>query len=320
MPMKKEFSFLSADGSTQVYAVAWIPDAKPHAVLQLIHGLDEHVGRYAPFAEFMAEHGYVVVGNDHLGHGRTAAAEEDFGFFAEKGGWDLVLSDIHALREQTGKEWPDLPYFMLGHSMGSFLLRSYIIRWPGDIFGAVISGTGQMARPVVAAGRALARTEIRLHGPKVRSMKLYNLSFGAYNKRFQPIRTERDWLTRDTEIVDANIADPFCGHVFTASLFRDMLGGIAYNRKPKNLRRMDRHLRVLFIAGDSDPVGDFGRGVTASYNSFVKTGMRHVRMRLFKDCRHEVLNELNRGEIWGFVLGWAEHRMEKKFGVREELR
>ena len=306
MSVFQDDSFISCDGKTEIHVRRCLPEGTPRGVVQLAHGIAEHIGRYDGFAQFLAEQGFVVVGNDHLGHGLSVRDPEDLGFLAETGGWNLVVGDMRRLYEETHDDFPDLPYFLLGHSMGSFLARSYIIRHRDGLRGCILSGTAQQPAAVVAAGRTLGNREIRRHGARYRSEFLNGMAFGSYLKRIKNPRTPSDWLSRDNAVVDRFVADPLCGFIPTAELFTDMMGGIAYNQRHDNLLRMNRALPVYFFAGDRDPVGAYGKGVVAAYRSFLGAGMRNVTMKLYSGGRHEMLNELNRDEVYADVLNWLQ--------------
>lgn len=309
MPIFRDDSFLSSNGRTQIHVRRCTPDGSPRAVIQIAHGIAEHVERYDDFAWFLACNGFAVFANDHLGHGLSITDESELGFFAQNGGWELVTGDMRLLHEQIKEEYPGLPCFLFGHSMGSFLTRTYIIRYRGGLDGAVICGTGQQPRALVSAGTLLSQFEINRNGAKYRSQRLNDLAFGAYNRAFAPLRTSHDWLTRDEKIVDAYLADPLCGFIPTAGLFRDMMGGIAFIESARNISRMDKSLPVFFVSGDCDPVGDFGRGVQRAYRSFLECGMQDVTLKLYHNCRHELLNELNRREVFADILNWLGGRI-----------
>ena len=309
MPSFTDSSFLSANGKSMIRVRRCTPDDTPRAVIQLTHGIAEHVERYDAFAAFLAAHGFLVVANDHLGHGKSAASDEELGFFSPVRGWDMAVSDMRTLYVATQAEFPALPYFLLGHSMGSFLVRSYLCKYPGGLAGAIISGTGQQPGLILTAGKAAGKLEIRRHGPQYRSAFLNNLAFGSYNKRCKPQRTEYDWLSRDEAVVDAYVADPLCGFIPSAGLLTDMLGGIQYMETPANVRNMDKAMPVLFFAGEADPVGDYGKGVKKAYASFLAAGMEDVTLKLYPDCRHECLNELNKDEVYADVLAWLESKL-----------
>ena len=267
------------------------------------------MGRYAPFARFLAEHGFAVLGHDHLGHGRTAAGPEEYGWFGEKDGWRHVVKDVRALRELAGAEHPGVPYFLMGHSMGSFVVRGYLMFWPGTVDGAILSGTGQEPPLTVAAGRALSALLIRLKGSRARSGLMDSLSVGRYNGQFKPARTSADWISRDTAVVDAYCADPLCRFLPTVGMYHDMMVGLQLLAKPANLRRMDPDTPVYFFSGDRDPVGANGAGVKKVAGWFKDAGVRDLTVKLYPEGRHEMLNETNRQEVWDDVLSWLEKHL-----------
>lgn len=306
----REFTYPSSDGVHQVHAAEWLPESgSPKAVLQLVHGISEYILRYAPFAEYMASHGFAVVGSDHLGHGGTASGPEEYGFLAERDGWNHLADDVRRLRELTGERYPGLPYFLLGHSMGSFVARTYLIKWPGTLTGCILSGTGQEPPALVALGKTLAGFFCRIHGPNSRSDLITNLSTGAYNKKFAPTRTGADWISRDTAVVDAYVADPLCSFVPTVGMFRDMMGGLQFIADKENLARMDKNTPIWFMSGEKDPVGGMGEGVRKVLGFFQAAGVKDVTMTLYPDGRHEMLNELNRAQVYEDARAWLEGHM-----------
>lgn len=304
------FTFPSSDGVHDCYACQWLPEeGSPKAVVQLVHGISEYVGRYDHFARFLADHGFVVCGEDHLGHGRTAAGDNSFGFVAGQGGWDRMAEDVHTLRQRMGEQYPGIPYIIMGHSMGSFLTRTYLCRWPGTIDGAILSGTGQEAAPIVAAGKALASLIAGIKGATARSPMVHSMALGAYNKQFAPNRTPSDWISRDEAVVDAYRADEYCAHMPSVGLYRDMLGGLQYIASPQNLSRMDPDTPVYIFSGDKDPVGANGRTVKTVYGYFEKQGTKDLSMKLYAGGRHEMLNEINKEEVYADVLNWLERHI-----------
>ena len=302
---ENEYVFPSADHKTPIHVREWAPDCDINGVVQIAHGVAEYIDRYDRFARFLASKGFVVVGNDHLGHGKSVATPDDLGFFTEKDGWMTVVADMEQLRALTAKKWPDAPYFLFGHSMGSFLARTYIIRYPdAPLRGVILSGTGQNPPAVVVAGKLLCDFEIARHGPRYHSEMIGKMAFGTYNKNFEPHRTEYDWLSRDTENVDKYVADPLCGFLCSVGLYRDMMGGLGYIANPLNLAKMNKDLPVYFMSGDKDPVGAEGAGVARAYGSFIRAGMKDVYYKFYPDGRHEMLNELNRDEVMNDIAAW----------------
>ncbi len=299
-------SFPSSDGVHTVHAVEWTPAGPPRAVVQLVHGISEHMGRYDHFARYLTGHGFAVCGHDHLGHGHTAAGPEEYGFLGKENGWDHLARDVRALSEAERTRFPEVPWFLMGHSMGSFVARTCLIRWPELADGCILSGTGQERIPLVAFGKAVSSLLCALRGPNTRSSLVTSLSLGAYNRQFRPNRTDNDWISRDEGVVDAYCADPLCQFVPTVGMFRDMMGGLQFIGRPANLTRMDPEIPVLFFSGDHDPVGNNGSGVKRVAALFRAAGVRDVTLRLYPGGRHEMLNECNREEVYADVLAWLE--------------
>jgi len=310
MPAFTDFSFLSSNGKTNIHVRRCDPDTSPKGIVQIAHGIAEHINRYDDFAAFLANNGFVVYGNDHLGHGQSINDESELGFFAETGGWEMAVEDMRKLHDIAAAEHPGLPFFLFGHSMGSFLARTYIIYFRSGLDGVILSGTGQQPKALVMGGKLMGKLEMNKKGPKYKSQMLNNLAFGKYNDGFETTRTISDWLSRDEEQVDKYIEDPLCGYVPTASLFHDMMCGIDFISKARNVERMKKDLPVYFMSGDADPVGENGKGVVRAYKSFLAAGMKDVAMKLYHEGRHEMLNELNREEVYKDILNWLEGEME----------
>ena len=307
--MKQDFYYLSKDGRTQIHASEWIPAGKPRAILQICHGMVEYIGRYAEFARFLADAGFYVTGNDHLGHGESVTSDEMHGFFHKEHGNEYVIGDIHTLRQTTEKKYSGVPYFMLGHSMGAFLLQQYIEMYGAGLKGAIIMGTGSQPPMVLKAGRLLCRTLAAFKGQMYRSTMVNNTAFGSYNKRFEPARTTHDWLTKDENIVDQYLADPWCTFMFTVNAYYHMFGGIEYLQKKEHIAQIPRELPLLVVSGAEDPVGDFGKGVQKAYESYKAAGIRDLSLKLYPGDRHEILNELDRQQVYQDLLDWMATRI-----------
>ena len=310
MAQYQDFTYPSSDGIHAVHAREWVPQGQPRGVVQIVHGVSEHVGRYDHVAQFLRDRGLVVCGEDHLGHGLTAR-EGEFGYFAPKGGWNLLVRDIRRLRELEGEKYPGVPYVMLGHSMGSFLTRTYLIDYPGTLDGAVLSGTGQEQGALVAWGKGVAGLLCALRGPRYVSELIYGMSMGGYSRPFRRCTDTTSWLSRDREMVEDNRRDPLCSFRPTVSMFRDMLGGIQYIGRPANLARMDKETPIYFFSGDRDPVGSMGKGVRKVEGLFRAAGCRDVTVKLYPGGRHEMLNETNRRQVMEELLAWLEEKVLK---------
>ena len=308
---ESEYFFTSSEGKTPIHVRVWEPDCDLNGVVQLAHGINEYIGRYEPFARQLASKGFAVVGSDHLGHGQSVLSEDRLGYFADSDGWYHVVDDVEELRRRTHEKYPELPYFVFGHSMGSFVVRTWLIRHPQSrVDGVILCGTGQPPAPIVAGGRLACDADMLKNGPMHRSEAIYNLAFGAYNKRIEPLRTQYDWLTRDEAVVDKYAADPLCTFIPTSSLMRDMMFGLGIIGSASALRRMRQDVPVLFISGEADPVGGYGMQVARVYASFVKAGLADVAYKFYPEARHELLNEINRGEVYQDILDWLFKKLD----------
>ena len=276
----------------------WKPEGEPKAVIQLVHGMAEHIDRYDETARALCDAGFAVVGHTHLGHGPSAKL---LGYFADENGWQHLIDDVHLLRQRTEKHLPGVPYILLGHSMGSFVVRCYLMQYADGLSGAVLSGTGYFPKPIVMAGLGLANLVCLLGGEKKPSKLINNVAFGANNKAFKNARTPFDWLSRVDAEVDKYAADPYCGFLFTGSGYRDMFRGL--NRLTQ-ISNMPKELPVLFFSGDKDPVGS-GDGVNKVANEFRRAGLSKVDVKLYPDGRHEMFNESNRQEVWQDLIAWV---------------
>lgn len=301
--MKQEFYFLSKDGLTQIHAVEWIPEGEVKAVLQICHGMVEHIERYHDFAEFLSRRGIYVVGHDHLGHGKSVVNDEKLGYFGAPDGNAYVIGDIHTLRLQTEKKYPHVPYFMLGHSMGSFLLRQYLGLYSAGLAGAVIMGTGEQPSPVLAAGKLVCKIIGGVKGWNYRSKFVNSLAVGGYEKKLGAA-----WLSKNPENVKKYGEDPLCGFVFTVNAYYHMFSGMAKMNQYEKEGKALRNLPIFFVAGKEDPVGNDGKGVENVYQRYVAAGYQDVEMKLYAENRHEILNELDRDVVFEDILAWLELR------------
>ena len=300
----REFT-LDPEKSLTLTCREYRPEGDPVGILQVIHGLGEHQGRYVSFARFLAENGFAVYTSDLPGHGPAAAETGSLGRFP-RGGWLQAAEGQHALLERAKELWPGKPVFLFGHSMGSFLARSCLILWPGGLQGCILCGTGHLARPLVAAGSAAAEVTAKLRGGDNVSEFLRKMAFGSYNQRIPEAASPNAWICRDEAVVAAYDADPLCGLTPSSGLIREMMRGIRLITDPAKQKRMDPELPVLFISGEEDPVGEYGAGVRRALESFRKAGMKRAELRLYPGDRHELINELDRDAVWGDILAWLK--------------
>ena len=298
----EKFTFSSTAGPA-LDARLWRPAGAPRAVVQLVHGMAEHIDRYDPVARRLNRAGLAVVGHTHLGHGPRARRQ---GYFADHDGWQHLIDDAHRLRGIAQEQFPGLPYLMLGHSMGSFVTRCYLQEHGEGLAGAVLSGTGHFDGKTVTAALAAANLVCLFGGARKPSALIDRLAFGGYNKPFAPNRTDFDWLSRADAEVDKYVADPCCGFLFTGSGYRELFRGLKRLTDLDALKRMPKELPLLLISGDSDPVGGMGRGVEQVARDMRDAGMKHVEVRLYPGGRHEILNETNRDEVVRDVIIFVE--------------
>ena len=295
-------------GAGKIHACRWMPEGEPKAVLQIVHGIAEFVERYDNFANYLTKRGYVVVAEDHMGHGQSINGDGIQGYF--HGGWFTAVEDTVQLMNDTKKEYPNVPYILFGHSMGSFMVRTILCKYSDScITAAVICGTGWQPAFAMPAVIKLVEAVCKKTGETKPNETLQNLIFGSYNGKVEHPRTTYDWLTRDAKIVDAYIAHPLCGFTASAGLLRDMMKGISFIEQSVNLNAMRKDLPVFFIAGGDDPVGSYGKGVQKAVNAFRKAGMTDVSVRLYPLCRHEILNEINKEEVYEDVAQWIESKV-----------
>ena len=301
--MKQEFYYLSQDGVTQIHAVTWVPEEKVKAVLQICHGMVEYIERYDEFARFMSKHGVYVVGHDHLGHGKSVVNADKYGYFGKPDGNDYVIGDIHKLRLQTTEKYPDVPYFMLGHSMGSFLLRQYLGLYAEGLAGAIVMGTGEQPSIVLGAGKLVCKMVAAIKGWNYRSKFVNNLAVGGYEKKLGAA-----WLSKNPENVQKYAADPLCGFVFTVNAYYHMFSGMEKMNRQEKEERTLKSLPIFFVAGREDLVGNCGKGVENVYRKYVAAGYKDVEMKLYAEDRHEILNEADRETVFEDILSWLESR------------
>lgn len=307
--MGEDFWYAS-QGMGKIHGHRWLPQGEPKAVLQIVHGIAEFVERYDEFARYLTGLGYVVVAEDHMGHGQSINGGGIRGYF--HGGWFTAVEDTYRLLQDTKAQYPNIPYVLFSHSMGSFMARTILCRYPDSgISAAIICGTGW--QPAFALP-ALCKTMelVCSRGDETKpNQTLQNLVFGSYNRKVEHPRTPYDWLSRDADIVDAYIAHPLCGFTASAGLLRDLVQGIHFVEQPNHLAAMRKNLPVFFIAGGDDPVGNYGKGVQKTAEAFRKAGLTDVSVRIYPLCRHEILNEINRQEIFEDISQWLDAKITR---------
>jgi alpha-beta hydrolase superfamily lysophospholipase len=270
--------------------------------------MNEYIGRYSDFAEFLCTRGYVVCGHDHIGHGHTAPSDADLGHIPRRGGGDILVEDLHAATTIIKEKYPGLPVFLLGHSMGSFVARLYLSKYGSELAGAILSGTGRCDQPT-GLGKLLCRVIGLFRGGRARSKLIYTLAFGSYLERIGKDAPKFAWLSRDTEVVEKYSNDKYCSSfIFTADGFYtlfDMLGRVS---EQKRAQTVPRTTPVLIISGTEDPVGGYGQGPKEVYRRLFAAGHHDLTLSLYPGMRHEVLNEIGREKVYSDILEWLNKR------------
>ena len=292
----------SKDGKNTIHACVWKPEGEAKGVVQIIHGMCEYAERYAPFAEFLNDNGYIVCAEDHLGHGKSVKTEDDLGYFNDAKDYSVVVEDIHELKNRVQSDTVGLRWFVLGHSMGSFFCRKYISLYGKEFKGAVIMGSGFKSKVTLNTALFAVKLNALFCGWRNRSKTIKKLAFGSYNKKFKPARTGNDWLSKNTVNVDEYEKDALCGFDFTNNGYYVLFSVIKQACSKKVINSVPKDLPVYFVAGEKDPVGDYGKGIVKACNKFHKAGIKNVSITLYDDCRHEILNDDCKEQVQSDIL------------------
>ncbi len=309
--LTKDYSFPSVSGLCDIYAqsAAPIDYGSIKGVVQISHGMAEYSNRYSRFALELCKAGYAVFISDHVGHGSSVENKEMLGFFGEENGEETFIDDLKALTDIAKSEYPNLPFFMLGHGMGSLIARKYTAKYGYLLDGVIYSGTSG-ENPALGVGILLANTMIKQNGPMHRSEVLDTIAFGSYNRKTQK-RTECDWATRDEAEVDKFIADELCGYKYTVSGMKVLFTTLKQVTTRRWYNTIPLSMPIFLISGSKDPVGDYGKGVKEVYKNLKKTGHKNVSMKLYEEARHEILNEINRDEVYKDIIEWLDKNVDK---------
>ncbi len=314
MTETQEYRFDSADGVSKIHCVKWLPEQEPVAVLQLVHGMVEYIERYTEFAEFMTKQGFVVVGHDHIAHGDSVSSEEEWGIVHVKHPSDVMVEDICTHYEMTKKAYADIPYFILGHSMGSYMLRKALCKKAKEmdgLTGAVIMGTGTEPDATISAGLAVINLLSFFKSDKYRSTLVRDMTYGGPYKQYDCTGATPDnsWLSKNVESVKKYYKDPKCTFTFSLGAYRGLVESTQYDNKRKNIAKMKKDLPILFASGAADPVGNMGKGVQQAYDKFKEAGMQDLSIKLYENDRHEILNELDRDKVYQDMYDWMKSKM-----------
>lgn len=289
----------------RIFSRCWMGETVK-AVVEIAHGMSEHSGRYEDFAVFLAKNGFAVYMNDHAGHGMSSQPQ---GYFADENGWAYVVEDLKALQDEAKKRFEGLPLFLMGHSMGSFLSRSFLARFGQGLSGCILCGT-MGKNPGVGLGKALASLQCRIMGPRAKGNLINRLSMGGYNRGIKHPVNVFAWLSANEENCRAYAADRMCGFEFTAAGYRDLFTGLLEISTPQWARQVPKEVPVYLLAGDRDPVGNYGKGPVQVADALKDAGVKDVQIKLYPGMRHEILNETGKEEVWKDILAWLNEHID----------
>ena len=298
----------SKDGIHKLNVVIWKPqdNNKIKAVLQISHGMIEFIERYDEFATYLVQNGYAVVGHDHLGHGSTVSNQEKWGYFVEKEASKTVVEDVYRVTCKAKETFPGTKLILLGHSMGSFIARRYLMTYGKELAAAIIMGTGSQPKLTLFAGKLVIKIWKLIYGDKHRSKFIEKVMFGTYNKRFSDNSMGKEWLTKDEEIRKWYCNEPGCSFLFTLNGYQMILETLGFIQRQTNIDKIPKNLPIYIVAGKDDPVGNYGKGVEHVYNVYKRTGIKDISIRLFENDRHEILNETDRLMVYKDILTWLD--------------
>lgn len=311
MVKKEEFYFPSVAAPVQIHGISWCAEGEIKGVVQLVHGMVEFIDRYHEFACFLAQRGFYVVGHDHIGHGKSICSEDDWGYFAKENGPDKVLADMLALTHRTKELYPTVPYYILGHSMGSFFVRKYAYLYGELVDGVIVMGTGNQRKCLLKGGKAISKVMGVLFGERHRSKLLATIMFGSYNRRIPNVRTSCDWLSKDEFIVDKYMKNPANRFLFTVNGIQGLVSTIDDVASKKNVKQTRKDLPLLLVSGQDDPVGEYGKAVKRVEQLYKSVGLTNVTLKLFLNDRHEILNETDRQEVYEYLYHWILTQMSR---------
>ncbi|MCF0131210.1 MAG: lysophospholipase [Pseudobutyrivibrio sp.] len=311
------YTFLSADNYSTIHCHRWIPDCEPVAVLQLVHGMVEYIERYEEFARFLNSKGYVVAGHDHIGHGHTAKNDDELGIMRGQHPSDIMVDDIYSHYELLEQEYPEIPHFILGHSMGSYMTRKFLSVKSDKLSrlsGAVIMGTGTEADSAINAGLAVIAVLSFFKGKDYRSTLVRDMTYSAPYKKYDCMGKDysNSWLSKNVENVEKYYNDKYCTFTFSLNAYKGLVECTKFCNKTENIARIRKDMPLFVVSGQDDPVGGCGVGTTAAADKFKAAGVEDVTLKLYPDDRHEILNELDRQTVYNDIFNWLEAKRHSK--------
>jgi len=307
--MKKDFFVIKASNDLDLHCLHWQPDGPSIGVVQIVHGMAEHVDRFHGFAEFLTGHGYAVIGHDHPGHGKSVSGK--LGLVQSDDSFHLLVDSTHRVYNTIENTYPNLPVFIFGHSMGSFITQRMMQLQPIYPNGIIYSGSNGKPPLLLHFGIFLSKILSQIRGTDKKSPLIDYLTFGKYNKVFKPNRTDFDWLTRDKDIVDDYVKDPACGFIYPVGFYRDLFIGLKTLHQHESFSGYSKLVPMLLVSGDQDPVSNMGKGVHQLKSLLVNSGAESVDINLYPGGRHEMLHELNREEVMNDIHSWIQKHMNR---------
>lgn len=307
---RNEFYIQSSNQKNKLRVMMWKPEGPVSAILQISHGMIEHIERYDEFARYLAERGFLVVGNDHLAHGKSVAHADEFGYFPADDSSKTVVEDLHLLSLHMKEKYPNTPYFLLGHSMGSFMARRYLMTFGQELSGAIIMGTGSQPNILLGFGQFMIHLMSQFKPMTYRSSFIEKACFSTYNHRFKPQRTKHDWLSQDTAMVDAYAQDPLCNFTFTLNGYQTLFNTLSFIQSDKNIEQIPKNLPIFMVSGKEDPVGNYGKSVQKIYTHYKNIGIQDISLKLYENDRHEILNELDRKQVYSDLYDWLKRHID----------
>lgn len=318
MVQRQEFTFDSRDQETKIHAVKWIPDSenmkdnKPYCIVQIIHGMQEYALRYDAFATYLAQRGILVIAQDHLGHGESKKPENPYGYMCENDAATVMVRDVHRLKKITQQEYPGVPMIEIGHSMGSFILRNYLVKYGTGIDGAIIMGTGWVSNALMNLGQLIAKVVGLLYGSKHKSPFLEKVGLGGYNKRIEHPKTKYDWICRDEKVVEEYSKNPLCNFTFTVNGFITLMELTKRAHHMQGMNKIPKKLPILITSGTEDAVGDYSEGPKKLYDCYLNLDISKTQLKLYNGDRHEIINELDKEVVFADLYHWIANVVDCK--------
>lgn len=299
----------TASDNYEIIVYYWDKVEKPRAILQIFHGMAEHAERYDRLAKYLNTQGIIVYGDDHRGHGKTSELNGKPGVIGINGFYNIV-EDEYMITKMLKVKYPDTPIYVLAHSFGSFVAQEYITKYGNEIAGLILSGSAAQTGPEFKVAKILASIQIKLFGEEKEAKLLEKLSFGSYNKQISNPVSSFDWLSCDAAEVKKYIDDKYCGFICSTGFYYYFSAGLIELYKKTKLDNIPKTLPIYIIAGQQDPVGNYGKSVKKLYDIYNELGISDLNLKLYPDSRHEILNELNKDEVTEDILNWVNSQIK----------